>query len=116
MLNTIVHVDVLSQDLRETEGFFSKVFGWSFTRMDDTYMLFRTSADSGLSGGGFSTEDGGQKLVSYILVDDINAKLDEIRAAGGSTLLPKTALPEDYGFIATFADPHGVKWGLYSKT
>jgi len=117
MGNEIVHLEILSQDLQAAKDFFGKLFGWKFQQMGDNYTLFQTDAEGGLQGGGFGTDDSGQKqkAIAYIMVDDIDAKLKEITAAGGSTIMPKTALPEDYGSIALFSDPHGVHWGLYSE-
>lgn len=117
MGNKIEHVEFLSTDLGETDEFFGKVFGWKFQKMDDSYSLFQISDEGGLPGGGFGVETSGdkQKAIAYVTVDDIEAKLREIEAAGGRTDLGKTKLPENYGHIALFTDPHGVKWGLYSK-
>lgn len=116
MGNKIVHVEFLSKDLGESQNFFSKLFGWGFQGMDDNYSLFRTGDDKEALGGGFGTEDsmGKQAAVAYIAVDDIDAKLKEIEEAGGKTTLPKTPLPENFGHIASFTDPHGVAWGLWS--
>jgi len=117
MGNKIEHVDFLSKNLGESSEFFNRVFSWNFQNMGDNYSLFQTGAEGGLRGGGFGTDDSMSKqhAIAYVTVDDIEAKLKEIESAGGKIQLPKTALPENYGYIAMFTDPHGVSWGLWSN-
>lgn len=117
MGNKIEHVEFVSTNLGESEAFFNKVFGWNFQNMDENYSLFQTGEEGGLRGGGFGRETSGEKqqAIAYVTVDDIDAKLKDIEAAGGKTTMPKMALPENYGHIALFSDPHGVAWGLWSK-
>jgi predicted enzyme related to lactoylglutathione lyase len=47
----------------------------------------------------------------YIQVDDLDAKLAEIAALGGHTVVPPTQINDDMTF-AMFADPSGNVVGL----
>ena len=46
--------------------------------------------------------------------EDLAGPLGRVEAAGGKVLTPKTALPEDWGFIAHFLDSEGNRVGLHS--
>ena len=48
----------------------------------------------------------------YLSVEDINATLAKIEAAGGKTLWPERAIGE-HGFIAGFADSEGNRVALH---
>ncbi|MCB9706700.1 MAG: VOC family protein [Myxococcales bacterium] len=53
--------------------------------------------------------------VVYLHVDDIRPALARAEAAGGQTLLPLTALPNDGGVFAQIRDSEGNRVGLYSR-
>jgi uncharacterized protein len=45
----------------------------------------------------------------------MQACLDRVKAAGGSIVIGKTALPQDIGYIAHIIDSEGNKVGLHSE-
>ena len=45
---------------------------------------------------------------------DVQDILDKIPAAGGTILVPKTAISPEYGFMAVFIDTEGNRIGLHS--
>ena len=51
-----------------------------------------------------------------LAVEDIDAKLAQISAAGGETLSPKTKISDDHGSCAYFRDPCGNKMGIWSNS
>ncbi len=112
-MGSICHMEVPGPDLDKMQAFYGELFGWTFQPMGDTYVLFM----AGDVGGGIDADapvgDGGVVLV--LAVDDIDAKLAEIAAAGGEGLTPKIAISEDHGYCAYFRDPCGNKMGLWSK-
>lgn len=109
----IVHVELASTDLARSEEFYSSLFGWSFTAMDDNYVLFMDAG--GKLGGGFSTMlEAGSGTVVYLLSPDINATLAAVTAAGGTVVSQRTEIP-GIGFYAVFSDPDGNPIGLFGQ-
>jgi predicted enzyme related to lactoylglutathione lyase len=115
MAHTINWLEFQSKDLGKTQDFFGKVFGWTFQPMDDGYIMFNTGGPEGSVGGGFGTENVSQAALAYISVESIEDALAKIEAAGGQALMPKVPLPEGWGFISQFKDPHGCIWGLWAQ-
>lgn len=116
MGNHIVHIEFPADNPAGLGGFYNQLFGWETTPMSEGYVLFNPG--DGAVGGGFSTPEGGQPnwVVCYIQVDDIDAKLAEIGAAGGSTFKGKTEIGGGHGFYALFKDPNGNIMGVWSQT
>lgn len=46
--------------------------------------------------------------------DDLSIPLGRVESAGGTVILPKTAIGENRGFIALFIDTEGNRVGLHS--
>jgi uncharacterized protein len=119
MKHQVCHVEFMSNDLAQTSEFFSKLFGWQLTPMGAEYTLW--SAGAGTLGGGFAKHDPavygpeGNRTVAYIAVEDIEAKCALIASLGGTVLVPKTKISDEYGFFAIFRDPQGTVVGLWSQ-
>lgn len=45
---------------------------------------------------------------------DVQKVLDKVEAAGGSTMVPKTEISPEYGFMAVIIDTEGNRIGLHS--
>lgn len=121
MAHPIVWLEFVSDNMEQTEKFYGDIFGWKTTPMMDGYKTWETGAGEGSLGGGFRVEDpaktaggGYPRTVAYVLVEDIDAHLAKIEAAGGTTIVPKTAIGEGMGSFAIFNDPHGTSVGLFS--
>lgn len=98
--------------------FYSEVFGWKADLMPDgTYAMF--SIGDTKTGGGFdsstksSKEKTGPGLV--INVEDIPAKLADIKKAGGKIVQEKTEIAGSYGFYDRFQDTNGNHLQIYSR-
>jgi predicted enzyme related to lactoylglutathione lyase len=64
-------------------------------------------------GGGIGADPGNQARVSvYIQVDDPDAYLKKVEAAGGEVLMPTAEVPGGGVTIAMFKDPQGNVMGL----
>jgi uncharacterized protein len=114
--HSITHIEIPSPDLNKAVEFYGKVFGWETQVMPDgKYAMFKTGEKSG---GGFDAnttpapEKTGPGLV--INVGDINAKLEEIRKAGGKVFQEKTEIGGGFGYYARFIDPNGNHMQLHS--
>ena len=118
MSHTINWIEIRSSNNAASEKFFSTVFGWKFQEMMPGYTTFDTG--TGMSGvaGGFGEGENGpsQPQLVYISCEDVDKALADVTANGGQTVMPKMALPNNYGSIGHFSDPSGVTWGLWSKS
>jgi len=111
---SICHVEVPAPDLAKAKAFYEGVFGWETQPMGETYLLFSAGPDGGGLDADAPVGDGGAVLV--LAVPDIDEKLAEIEAAGGSALSGKTEIGGGHGFYAYFRDPNGNKMGVWSQT
>ena len=114
---TFVWYDVMTRNMKGAEKFYKDVVGW--TSMDlgnpqQPYMLF-------LAGGRMVTglmpippdAQGMPPMWSgYIGVDDIDAYVKKVEAAGGKVHRGPWAVP-DVGRMAVAADPHGAGFMLF---
>lgn len=110
---TICHIAIPSTDLKSSTEFYAKVFGWEIDWSIPVYPFWKTENVSGAFHLGLEPKLG---VEIYLRVDDIEAKLAEIEAAGGSIIKGKEIIGEDesHGFDGHFSDPSGNELGLCS--
>jgi uncharacterized protein len=111
--------ELLTGDADAAGEFYGKVVGWTSSsagQPDMDYRFFSSGDGSDMADGvgGYMaiTEDmaaGGAQpaWVGYIAVDDVDASVAAIGAAGGSVLMPATDL-DGVGRMAMVADPAGA--------
>jgi len=110
------HIEIPTTNVKKAKKFFGAVFGWTFTDHDEIrYTLFHTG---GHPNGGLERvkkmPKRGQVNV-YIEVEDINAKLKEIKKAKGKVLKKKKEVP-GMGWYAKFRTPDGCELSLWQST
>ena len=122
--NAISWFEIGVADLERATKFYEAIFGDALIPMDMDSIKMRmfpiTDIENGVGGalvdsGGFhkpSLTDG--PLIYLNGNPDVQIVLDKIEAAGGSILIPKTAISPDYGFMAVFVDSEGNRIGLHS--
>ena len=95
------------------KDFYSNIFGWNpqpYEGVDNYHVV--SSDETGLGGAvGKGNEHMPNYLTVYLQVPDIDAHLEKIGGAGGSTVLPRTEIPDTVTF-ALFSDPAGNMVGL----
>jgi predicted enzyme related to lactoylglutathione lyase len=111
----IVHIEFSAKDPGVSSKFYQEIFDWKIEAVPEmNYTMFE--AEPG-PGGGFNPVDGEMTnagdVFIYIQTEDIEATLAKIENLGGSTLLPKTEIPNT-GWFAFFSDPAGNRVGLYT--
>lgn len=113
MGNPVVHFEVTGKDGKKLQDFYSNVFGWKINADNPMNYGIVDAADTGGGiGGGISGGDGQTRNVTfYIGVDDPQAYLNKVEAAGGRTVVPVTEIPGMVIF-AQFADPEGNVVGI----
>jgi predicted enzyme related to lactoylglutathione lyase len=104
MADPIVYFDIAGPAEAGLKRFYAELFGWAIDEADSI-----AAASTGGLRGGLRKDPPGKVL--YIGVPDINARLTQIIAAGGKTLLPRTTVPGVVIF-ALFSDPAGNVMGL----
>jgi uncharacterized protein len=111
--------ELLTKDADAAGDFYGKVVGWTSTSSGQPGMDYRFFS----SGDGTDTKDGvggymaitpemaehGARptWVGYICVDDVDASVTKLTAAGGNVLMPAMDL-EGVGRMAMVADPQGA--------
>jgi predicted enzyme related to lactoylglutathione lyase len=109
MGNKIVHIDFIGSNRKELAEWYTGLFAWDLTNYDEMdYSIFASA--EGMGGGFMTDEEKKSGVLPYISVSDIQGKIDEIVAKGGTEKVPVTAME-----MVTFAictDPFGNDIGL----
>ena len=114
----VAWLEISSPDPKTLIDFYRELFDWTVADSGDPgYTLVDTGAGPDAIGGGIgasqSPDDPGGVTV-YIKVDDLQAYLDKAEKLGGTTVVPPTDLPGEFGRFALFADPAGHTVGLWA--
>ena len=112
----ICYLEIPTMDVEVSAEFYARIFGWKIRVRGDGERAFDDAA-GGVSGSWVlgrppSREPG---MVTYIMVDNIDATLAEISKAGGQGVTPRTSLGAGSQAYATFRDPAGNVLGLYQE-
>ena len=109
------HVSIPTTNVKKSKKFFEKVFGWSFKDVEEMkYTLFH--AGTRPNGGFYAVKKMPKKgqVNVFIEVEDIDAKLKEIKKAKGKVLVKKTK-SGGMGWFAQFATPDGCILSLWQS-
>lgn len=110
----VVHFEIGCKDLEKTTGFYTELFGWGKTPVPQSSLLNTNSAE-GIQGHITSLgHEPHQYVTFYIQVEDIEAMLTKITAAGGTKIIGPIPLPDKTQF-AWFKDPEGNMVALITK-
>ena len=109
----IVHFEIMGADGAGLKDFYAKLFDWNTEPVEGFNEYHMVDSDGvGLGGAvGQGSEEMPNYLTLYIEVPDINVQLERVGEAGGSTIMPRTEIPDMVTF-ALFADPAGNVVGL----
>ena len=116
MASKLVHWEICGPDAGALREFYGSLFGWDFRTPPGFGDYHMTSAEqTGLGGAIGESNPEGVPMPAYVAlyaeVDDIDAHLARIEAAGGVTLVPRTEIPGMVTY-AMFRDPAGNVMGL----
>jgi predicted enzyme related to lactoylglutathione lyase len=114
-----IHFEILVEDPEADAEFYEKVFGWHVSRWDDPdpdaeqgYFLLGTGeTDQPGIDGALMHPHFDQKVINTIAVEDIDATIKAVKAAGGDLLHGPSEVP-DVGMHAYCVDPSGVLFGI----
>ena len=118
-----IHFEMTVEDADRAKEFYTRVFGWTFHRWgdekwgDDTmpYYLTTTGPDGepGINGG-LMLRQGGMPAgtTNTMGVESVDKAVDTIKAAGGTIILEKMAVP-GMGWVAYATDTEGNQFGVF---
>lgn len=110
-----MHFDVPIDDPARAGAFYAAVFDWSVTPWGPIpYWPMTTGTEPGPGAEGALTprSDAPEGVVVYVGVDDIDAALARVTAAGGEIVAGRMPIPT-VGWTARFRDSEGNLMGLF---
>ena len=127
-MRKVVHFEIPAEDVERAKGFYGSVFGWQLQTMQmpgGEYTSAMTTAvddqtqqpsePGAINGGLMQRTEQTPSPVITIDVDAIDDTLQEVEAAGGTTVTPRTEI-QGMGAFAYFKDPDGNVMGLWETT
>ena len=127
-MRKVVHFEIPAEDVERAKGFYGSVFGWHLETMQmpgGEYTSAMTTAvddqtqqpsePGAINGGLMQRTEQTPSPVITIDVDAIDDTLQEVEAAGGTTVTPRTEI-QGMGAFAYFKDPDGNVMGLWETT
>jgi predicted enzyme related to lactoylglutathione lyase len=111
----VIWFEISSANSVKLRDFYSKLFDWQLQHVPEVNYTIVNTGTEGAIGGGIAQAQGPNQVLFYIAVDDPQAHLDRIEAAGGKTVMPVTVIP-DMVTLAQFADPDGNVIGLLKSS
>lgn len=110
----VVHFEIGCTNTERTNKFYTSIFGWS-GNVTPMASFLNTNSDKGVQGHITALgHEPNHYVTVYIEVDDINAYLVKIVAAGGKKIVGPIKLPDGKQF-AWFSDPDNNTIGLLTK-
>jgi len=111
-MNKLAHFDIHTSDTEKSRDFYEKVFDWKCSSYPGAEDFMQISSSDGsvigaLSGRRYNPDS--KDIFGFecsITVNDVDETIRLVEAAGGTTLMPRTAIPH-VGWIAKFLDPDG---------
>ena len=126
-MDKVVHFEIPADDVERAKAFYANVFGWQLQTSqvgDGEYtsvittptdpQTYAPTEPGGINGGMMQRSPQTPSPVITIGVDDIDARLGEVEANGGTIVTQRTPIP-DMGAFAYFTDPDGNVMGLWES-
>ncbi len=112
-----VWFELVSRDARKAQAFYGEVLGWKVEAMPMgafTYEMVKVGDDTI---GGYappSSDRTPPHWISYVSVDDVDATVAKVTAAGGKVVEAPHDVPT-VGRMARIADPQGAELSLFAS-
>jgi len=120
MGNALNWFEIPVSNFDRAKSFYEKVLGTVIEKLEmGPVTMGMLSTDQNAVGGAIVHGDGGSPSSNGTLVylnggDDLAPLLARVQQAGGTVMVPKTEIGNDFGFFARFLDSEGNKVGLHS--
>jgi predicted enzyme related to lactoylglutathione lyase len=112
MPNPFCHVELNTTDVKKAKEFYGKLFDWKLDDMPGDYTMIGVGEGTG---GGMMKNPipvAPSFLLSYILVDDIQAATRKAKSLGGTVMKDVTPIP-NFGDFSVITDPTGAHFALW---
>jgi uncharacterized protein len=110
-----IHFEIPAENPERAIEFYSKVFGWKFSKWDGPmdYWLISTgqSPEPGIDGGLMPRRHPNQPCANTIGVENLDRMIESVLSSGGSIALPKMPVP-GIGWLAYCKDTEGHIFGM----
>jgi predicted enzyme related to lactoylglutathione lyase len=113
--------ELMTPDTRASRGFYSGLLGWGTREMSmgpgGTYTLWSAGGqDVGgmMALAGEAWKDFRPQWMTYVAVDDVDAKAKRATELGGKVCVPPSDIP-GIGRFSVLADPTGALFSLYKS-
>jgi uncharacterized protein len=124
MNNAISWFEIPTTDISRAQKFYETIFNCTMVAIDLPNIKMRMfpldDMQNGIGGalvdsGGFHKPSLTEGPLIYLNANpDVQFILDKVVAAGGSIMVPKTAISDEFGFMAVFIDTEGNRMALHS--
>lgn len=120
MANALNWFEIPVSNYARAKSFYETVLGTAIETMEmGPVTMGMLSTDQNAVGGAIVQGSGGSPSNNGTLVylnggDDLAPLLARVQQAGGTVMVPKTEIGNDFGFFAHFLDSEGNKVGLHS--
>ncbi len=113
IVGRIIHIELAAANLEKTAAFYTEAFGWKAepSPFIGGYLVAETGEGDGIDGAIMSREYQQQPAIAWLQVDDLEAMLAAVGAAGGTVAGEVQDLP-GVGRLAYVRDPEGTLIGL----
>lgn len=111
------YFELAVQEPERAMEFYKQVFGWTIQKWDgpmEYYSIQTGEGQPGIDGGLYRAPDGVSRSINTIAVDDVDAAVEKIVAAGGTVQMAKTPIP-GMGYFAAFKDTEGILFAVMSS-
>ena len=115
----MVHFELPFDDAARANKFYADIFGWESSKFDgqEEYYLQQTGGDDepyGIGGALIERAAALNRRGTLIVlgVDDLDAYIAKVTAAGSEIVTPRTAIP-GVGYFANFRDTEGNVVGMF---
>ena len=117
-MGRVIHFEVPARDMARAGRFYQEALGWTVTGWEGPveYLLVGTGSaeTAGIDGGILRANDLMQGVVNTVSVDDLDAALERVEAAGGTVARGRQPVP-GVGTMAYCRDTEGNLFGLMQE-
>ena len=123
-MRSVVHFEIPADDVARAKEFYSSIFDWQLQDMPEMdYTIVQTTAvdenqmptaPGAINGGLMRRSQDTPSPVLTIDVESVDQALEQVEAAGGKVVRPRTEIP-GMGAFAYFTDPDGNTLGLWEN-
>lgn len=113
----VVHFEVGGSDAEALNDFYTEMFGWKTTLLQEMNYRLVEQEPEGIGGGMFKHTDGMPPNAPSVavMVDDLQAYLDKAVSLGATALMQPNEIPGGFGSLAIFNDIAGNRISLFKS-